>query len=154
MKTIEYRFVDKTEWPRGEWDNEADKIQWQDEATKLPCMIVRSGSGALCGYVGVSESHPYFGQDYDGIYIDVHGGLTFASRCVENNKEHGICHVVEVGESDKVWWLGFDCNHCHDVAPGYSRYGEEFYSGEYRTIDYVKGEIAALAKQLAEKIEA
>lgn len=64
MKTEEYTFVDKSKWERGEWDKEPDKIQFEDPETKLPCLIVRGPSGALCGYVGVSEGHPFFGLDY------------------------------------------------------------------------------------------
>lgn len=25
-----YNVIDKSKWPRGEWDNEPDKIQWVD----------------------------------------------------------------------------------------------------------------------------
>lgn len=64
MKTIEYRTIDKSAWPRGEWDAEPDKVQWQDEATGLPCLIVRNSGGALCGYVGLSEGHPLYGKSY------------------------------------------------------------------------------------------
>lgn len=65
MKTIEYRTIDKSSWPRGEWDHEPDKRQWQDEATGLPCLIVRQrDSGHLCGYVGVPKSHALHGRDY------------------------------------------------------------------------------------------
>lgn len=63
METIEYRTMDKSKWNRGPWDSEPDKKQWQDEATGLPCLIVRNRMGALCGYVGVPESHPLFKVD-------------------------------------------------------------------------------------------
>lgn len=78
MEALEYRTVDKSNWGNGPWQNEPDKCQWRDEATGLPCLIVRGPSGALCGYVGVSEGHPAFGKDYDSVAADVHGGLTFA----------------------------------------------------------------------------
>jgi len=106
MERIEYRdVIDKSDWARGPWDNEPDKIQWQDPATRLPCLIVRGPIGALCGYVGVYEWHPLFGVGYsecpkgeacserkpDGDYqycdhrpesaLTVHGGLSFADRC-------------------------------------------------------------------------
>lgn len=64
MKTIEYRNVDKSGWPAGEWQDEPDKVQWQDAATGLPCLIVRNGSGALCGYVGVAVGHPCYDLGY------------------------------------------------------------------------------------------
>lgn len=65
MQTIEYRFRDKSSWGDGPWQSEPDKKQWRDEATGLPCLIVRGPSGALCGYVGIAEGHPYFGKSYD-----------------------------------------------------------------------------------------
>jgi hypothetical protein len=88
MERIEYRdIVNKADWQRGPWDNEPDKIQWQDEATGLPCLIVRGPVGALCGYVGVPSGHPLHGKDYDDARVDVHGGLTFAHGCAEITRE-------------------------------------------------------------------
>ena len=66
METIEYKTVDKSNWERGEWDNEPDKKQWLDEATGLPCLIVRAPvTGSLCGYVGIAPEHPLFAIGYD-----------------------------------------------------------------------------------------
>lgn len=70
METIEYRYADRAGWKSGEWDNEPDKIQWPDEATGLPCLIVRGPSGALCGYVGVAEGHPFYKKDYSDCTLD------------------------------------------------------------------------------------
>src|SRR5262245_28942541 len=116
MKTIEYRWIDKEKWARGPWDQEPDKVQWSDLETGLPCLVVRHPRlGNWCGYVGVSEDHPWFGQAYydEQVKIRCHGGLTYSNFCQPSDKEHGICHVVESGESDKVWWFGFDC--CHSL---------------------------------------
>lgn len=66
METIEYRTDDKAGWGDGPWQSEPDKRQWQDDATGLPCLIVRGPVGALCGYVGVPEGHPAYGLSYDG----------------------------------------------------------------------------------------
>src|SRR6185295_14871422 len=100
----------------GPWMNEFDKQQFEDEATKLPCIIRRSGfTGNLCGYVGVPEGHPWFGKDYNEIDAEVHGGLTYAAECDEDDKEHGICHVEEDGI--RRWWIGFDCGHFMDLSP-------------------------------------
>jgi hypothetical protein len=88
MERIEYRnVIDKSEWRRGPWDNEPDKIQWQDDETGLPCLIVRGPAGALCGYVGVAPGHPWHGADYDNCDVSVHGGLTFAHGCAEISRE-------------------------------------------------------------------
>lgn len=44
----EYRTIDKTGWPIGQWTNEPDKVQWIDEATGLDCLIVRHRG---CGHL-------------------------------------------------------------------------------------------------------
>lgn len=168
MKIIaEYRTVDKTDWARGPWDSEPDKIQMKDEATGLPCLIVRGPVGALCGYVGVPEGHPWHGAHYDSVgfgdkapdeydpdwYPDVHGGLTFSDGCRHDpDPAQGICHVPQDGEPDNVWWLGFDCAHCDDMTR--MSYPSEFRdrypsnNGIYRDVDYVKAECARLAQQV------
>jgi len=147
VKTIEYNdTVNKASWERGEWDDEPDKIQWQDEETKLPCLIVRhSGSGHLCGYVGVDSQHPLFEEDDPK--LDVHGGITFSNHCHGN-----ICHKVEEGEDDNIWWLGFDCAHTGDYSSmSYSRdHRAQFGHTEdiYRSVFYVRRECQSLARQL------
>jgi hypothetical protein len=88
MERIEYRdVVDKSEWGPGEWQDEPDKIQWQDADTGLPCLIVRGPSGSLCGYVGVAPGHPMHGKHYDAVDVEVHGGLTFARGCADMTRE-------------------------------------------------------------------
>ena len=135
MRTITYPtnpLIDKSGWPAGEWDNEPDKVQWEDEATGMPCLAVRNRMGAWCGYVGVPQGHRFHGVGYDNVFIGdddppAHGGLTFSNTCMEGVPENqGICHVVEPGEDDHVWWLGFDCAHAGDLVPymitSYERY--------------------------------
>ena len=168
MKTVEYRSVDKSGWGDGPWQQEPDKVQWQDEATGLPCLIVRNLSGALCGYVGVAEGHPWFGIGYsdridrveteerdwsaptpDGL-IEVHGGLTFSGLCNPSAPEdRGICHKPAPGEPDHVWWFGFDCAHAWDLSPGrLTRFWSE-PDEVYRDITYVRRQVVSLAGQLA-----
>lgn len=112
MESMEYRTIDKSEWGRGEWLNEPDKMQFVDEATGLPCLIVRNSGGALCGYVGVAEGHPFFGKGYSdnasvehvcdescdaeggyhsysstvGGHLSAHGGITFAAFCSSHDE--------------------------------------------------------------------
>lgn len=57
-------FVDRTGWGDGAWNSEPDKIEFRDETTGYPCLIVRNRSGALCGYVGVPPQHPLHGLEY------------------------------------------------------------------------------------------
>lgn len=153
MKTIEYKTRDKTGWGDGPWMNEPDKVQYTDEETGMPCLIVRGPGGALCGYVGVGKTHPYFKKDYDSIDVEVHGGLTFASLCAEHGEEESsICHLVEENEDDLVWWFGFDCAHYRDLSPAYAMLTRKSMSfeGIYRDISYVKKQNKGLAAQLIE----
>lgn len=162
IATREWTHSDRAKWPSGPWDGEPDKRQWTDETTGLPCLIVRNGVGALCGYVGVHEGHPAFGVDYediDGTWnddysdrtapivpgVEVHGGLTFSGLCQTRDPEHGVCHVVEPGQPDKVWWLGFDCAHCGDLTPVLSAHGGD----TYKDVAYVTAECERLALNLA-----
>jgi hypothetical protein len=150
METKTYITVDKTGWQPGPWKNEPDKVQWQDEATGLPCLAVRNHMGAWCGYVGVAEGHKYFDKHYDEANRDgvsVHGGLTFARFCYPNpNEAEDICHVPGEGEPDRVWWLGFDCAHHKDLCPADT--SGMFRRGTYRDLAYVQGECRSLALQL------
>lgn len=151
MKTLEWTTEDKSKWGPGEWQNEPDKKQWIDQETGLPCLIVRGPSGALCGYVGVDELHPHFENEYSDVDVEVHGGLTFAGFCAKtDDPSKHICHMVEPGENDRVYWFGFDCAHAWDLSPSMNQY--DFHRAReeetYRNIHYVEQEVASLAKQL------
>lgn len=138
--------------PTGVWSDEPDKAHWIDEATDLDCLIHRNDLGTLCGYVGVTEGHPFFEKDYDNLYDDitVHGGLTYSDKCQETGDEAiGICHVPLPGRAEDVWWLGFDCGHAYDLTPSWSMPGTT-----YRDFQYVKTEVESLAAQLKEVMPA
>lgn len=144
----EHTYIDKSEWTKGPWQHEPDHVEWKDENTGLPCMIHRGPSGALCGYVGVPASHKFYEESYYEPDVDVHGGLTYADKCQHGPAGESICHVPEPGDSDDVWWLGFDCAHAGDVCPKYTSYHECHSYGAYRDLDYVKNEVTCLASQL------
>jgi hypothetical protein len=172
MKTIEYNWPagfpesrPKSGWPAGEWHDELDKKQWMCILANLPCLIVRNEMGAWCGYVGVGPEHPLFNLDYsesleDGPSIEClletpHGGITFSSFCIEEGPvEKRICHVVEDGENDRVWWFGFDCGHSDDFCPGIPTFGRSYehrqaHGGvQYRTQAYVESIVEELALEL------
>jgi len=147
MEDKTYTTIDKSSWPNGEWMHEPDKMQYTEGVTGFPCLIVRGPSGALCGYVGVTKGHKYFNVDYNNVPVDVHGGLTYSNKCQSHDDEaHGVCHIVETGEDEDVWWLGFDCAHYLDICPkhNFPLSGDE----TYKNLAYVKTEITNLALQL------
>lgn len=143
--------VDWRQWPPGDWDGEPDRIEWRSAGSPLPRLMVRGPLGSWCGYVGVPEGHPLFGKNYDDAAteaLDAHGGLTYAAAC-----SGSICHVPREGESDHVWWFGFDCAHLGDVTPGLLRYelGPSPFGESYRDVWYVSREVERLASQLDER---
>ena len=152
MKTLSYHTTDKSQWLDGPWKDEPDKMQWPDAATGYPCLIVRNPVGALCGYVGVTKDHPAYGKGYEDVDAGAHGGLTFAGKCRPGGEDHAICHVVEAGEDDDVWWLGFDCAHSNDFTPYTASVSPSmlvFSKPEhYKDVAYVQYECAILAAQL------
>jgi len=130
-------------------------VQWKDDATGLPCIAKRNKMGVWCGYVGVSEGHPAHGRGYEDVEVEVHGDLTFADFCQPHDpgydgEAHAICHVVQDGEDDRVYWLGFDCNHYDDLSPAMDArfgFGEDAMM-TYKTLAYAKDQCASLAAQL------
>lgn len=143
-------FYNGKELPPGEWHDEPDRVDF--EAHGFPCILKRAGMGAWCGYVGMPPGHPWHGTN--DVDADVHGGITYAARC-----DGEICHVSKPGQSDDVWWLGFDCNHYNDLAPALLLLDAPFYPGYdgeylYRTVDVARQWTEQLAKQAAIATEA
>ncbi len=92
----------------GEWSEEPDEVNFLYR--NVECCIERTFFGTdlpfpheigghLCGYAKVANDHPYFERCYDGIEMDVHGGITYCKR-----------------EADGLW-IGFDCAHAGDLIP-------------------------------------
>lgn len=134
------------QWGPGPWENEPDRIEWRGRESKLPRLALRGPLGSWCGYVGVPDGHPLHGKGYDDdatLDLRVHGGLTYGNACGGN-----ICHVPREGESDHVWWLGFDCAHSGDLSPGGVN---GIFPGEaYRDVAYIIMQVEMLAAQLEE----
>lgn len=129
---------------KGPWLSEPDRVEFR--SNRFDCLIVRNPKlFSLCGYVGLDEFHPFYGKMYSEIddNIDVHGGLTFASKC------YGvICHSSE--PKDDKWWFGFDCAHFGDLTPSllYLAKRKKQPQEDYKNISYVIDETISLAKQL------
>ena len=68
--------------------------------------LIMRGPAALCAYVGVPESHPLAGQEYDNLPLDCHGGLTY-SRAGAKHWPAGW------------YWYGWDYAHSGDYATYY-----------------------------------
>jgi hypothetical protein len=154
---------DKAAWGDGPWQSEPDRLDF--EHVGLPCLLHRGPGGHWCGYAAVPTGHPLHGKGYgdDGVDVDVHGGLTYASACAG-----AICHTPKPGEPDDVWWFGFDCAHSGDYSPKHGNYGvgtgypwpDKPYDHEramaavdwrvekYRDVAYVRAETERLAEQL------
>lgn len=140
-QTWKYSHLGKEKWGGGEWHHEPDKAQWMDEETGMPCMAIRVANfGHWCGYVGVSEGHPLYEQDYTNEIVsglEVHGGVTFA--------DSNTSFLAFEAQQGSLWVFGFDCAHMGDYSPSFPW----TRGGTYRNLIYVKNECAALAQQLA-----
>lgn len=128
--------TDRSNWGAGKWDDEPDFIDGIDDDTGYDMVIRRGPLGGLCGYVGLPKGHPAYGEDYDNIDVVVHGGLTYSD---EDTK-------------DSLYWVGFDCAHMNDLVPGLAAMMSNS-GGTYRDMEYVKGEVISLAKQLKDMVK-
>lgn len=166
VESSEPHKVDRTGWPKGVWDAEPDRVDWKTKAG-FPALALRHPSGHWCGYVAVPPGHPAY-ESADESVVDVHGGVTYASKCAGN-----VCHVPEPGEPADVFWLGFDFAHCNDASPsawdmssGFSTWSEDGRTclwgpsakmgkgdvkGVYRDLAYVRAECEQVGRQLADQ---
>lgn len=136
--------MNKKAWGQGPWDTEPDTAYWV--SNNFHCMIVRNPLGALCGYVGLSKEHPWYGLEYGDLIEkenipNVHGGITYAH----------IGHPkieLPLEQKESIYWLGFDCAHAYDVIPAMTDWPLSCRQGTYRDINYVKAEVEKLAAAL------
>lgn len=141
----------KSEWGSGAWQDEPDRLEWR-HASGLPCLILRSDLGALCGYVGVPPAHPLYMRDFALCELSAHGGINYSAHFRRRFFKFGL------GEETDIWWFGFDCAHCNDLVPCmravYAILPRPFIRSEagmtYRSIEYVRDEVERLAEQVAE----
>ena len=74
---------------------------WYDEGIRI--IIVRGPASFNC-YIGVPETHPLAGHDYDSLSIDCHGGLTYSGKGDDEYFPKGF------------WWYGWDYSHLGDYS--------------------------------------
>ena len=139
--------IDKSEWGEGPWQDEPDRIEWREGG--YPCLMARVAySGAWCGYVAVPPGHPWHGKDRGDVDMEIHGEFTYAGPC----RGH-VCHVPKDGESDDVWWLGFDCAHFGDFVPSAFFVSPFSLTESYKDLYYVRRECQSLAEQLLHEMK-
>lgn len=142
MSDTEDRFIgNKKLWGPGPWQKEPDSLDWKDEKTGLQCRIRRGPMGGLCGYAGVSPTHPLFGLGFNDMVpmpdgwkeqaLDVNKmdvvGLFFSSLGGELNNNalrlsllfsiHGGLSFGNQMDESGDWFFGFDCGHSQDYLP-------------------------------------
>lgn len=124
----------RARWGEGPWNQEPDRDEFIT-AVGLPALLLRSRTGAWCGYVGVPKDHEKYKADADD--LDAHGGITF---CGWRDQPEGTV-------SEEFWWFGFDCGHAWDISPQLGNMG--IPDAKYRDIGYVRDECEKLAVQLS-----
>jgi len=92
-----------------------------------------------CAYVGIPESHPVAGWDYDALsFIECHGGFTFSER--------GDGIYLPEG----FWWYGWDYAHAGDWMGYYTEKDKKgaFRDCKKRTTEEIYREACSVAYQL------
>lgn len=84
-------FIDKSNWPPGDWHNELDYDIFRYKG--YDCMVIRSEDvGTLSGYVRVPKNSKFGHVDMYS-KLDVHGSITYAQKIEDE------------------FWIGFDTSH-------------------------------------------
>lgn len=78
-------------------------VESRFEYRGYPCIVIFQPLGHRCGCVGLPEKNRFYGLDYNEIDVNCHGGLTYSSN-----------HLYEQKDTN-IWWIGFDCAHCDDA---------------------------------------
>ena len=132
---------------RKPWEDEPDHGVWLAHGSNFPCAFTRNGVGALCGYVGVPDDHPWHGKQYHDYVpsgdslernasLSEVGVITLFMDAIDKNRPAGYSSIALVtrshggltysgptcpGKRDdarSTWWFGFDCAHAGDLVPG------------------------------------
>lgn len=144
---------------------EEDRLEF--EHAGLKCLIFRMPiMGHLCGYVGITQEHPWYGKQYSQClkgckgkaskYFKRHDIRTYDCTWGEDSHPSPEC-LISVhggltfsGEGggeiwlSGYWWFGFDAAHYGDMVPKICS-----KDGIYRDMEYMRHETERLAEQLA-----
>lgn len=99
--------------------------------------IVSYGSHP-CAYVELPKGHKYYGEYYDDIPINCHGGLTYSDEC-------GIIFPEDNSNHRDGFWIGWDYSHGYDYNVISARIG---ISGKKWTTEEILEEVKAVINQL------
>lgn len=91
-------------------------------------------------YIKIPKNHKYYKKDYEEIDLEVHGGLTYSSKC------------LGINENEKIegWFLGWDYAHCEDYTGYEEMYPIEFRTGGKKwTTEEIQKEVLDACNQLA-----
>jgi hypothetical protein len=103
--------IDRTGWDSGLWDDEPDAAEWTTAPGYRAHARRAMGLGHWCAYVEVPRGHPWWRTEHTALKPPLagddcpHGGLSYDGPTDEPG----------------TWWLGFDCVHPRDYAPGMAR---------------------------------
>ena len=100
MKNKLYSFVKENTW-----------LNWNNH-------IVNIKRGWGNGYVVIPKGHPAHNINYDEIFVDVHGGLTFSNNVDSLNKED---FPELTNEMAGCWVVGFDTSHFGDNLENWTK---------------------------------
>lgn len=82
-------------------------------------------TGYANGYVAVSPEHPLYGESYDDVDIEVHGGLTLAedTRFLYDNPNITPADIefLDGKVPEDYWIFGFDTCHAFDDLESWPR---------------------------------
>ena len=146
---MELRNFDWSNFEAGIWNDEPDFIQWMDESTALPCLMVRNKPlGVWRAYVGVEPGHSAYSLDADELRrnnIEIYGELGYTGHGGDD-----ITLIGNDGQTFRLWWIGFGCASECDGRPvqRINRDRIEFRPEAYKTADFVKIQVQVLAGRL------
>lgn len=129
----------RSNWATGPWNNEPDLVLWDRHLTtyRVHYLTERGPTGCWNGYISVPSSLATVPTEVLK-NLQVHGGVCFGPA----TKNLSCYHL---GGYEHLDWVGFDCAHSEDAAPGLSFYRY----GRYRTLEFAYYQCEVMAAQLA-----
>lgn len=117
------------------WKTEPDYKEFNQNGFHF--VIKRNSLGALCGYLGFPNEHPFHGISGDVLdyYFTIHGGFTFSGY---------------LSETRQTWYVGFDCSHYNDFTPSLPPLSSNDPKN-YKTMRFVARELLQFSQSLSQR---